>query len=115
MGCSPPICLHEGFENVYNNYLFETVLVDGTMFFSDVLQSKPTRRKKKAGGLGGGGGGRSPPPICKHNIFITGSERVHMASVFAGRMILEVFLHSLKKRTGWGGRSFPPFASRLPA
>ena len=61
MGCSPPICLHEGFEKVYNNYLFETVLVDGTMFFSDVLQSKPTRRKKKAGGLGGGGGAAPLP------------------------------------------------------
>ena len=65
-----------------------------------------------------------------------------MGSVFAGRMILEVFLHSLKKRGGWGRRSPPickytcgvekvhmasafanpgvggkaaPFANRLPA
>ena len=28
-----------------------------------------------------------------------------MASVFAGRMILEVFLHSLKKGGGWGSRN----------
>ena len=37
-----------------------------------------------------------------------------MGPVFAGRMILEVFLHSLK-RAGVGGNVAPPFASRLPA
>ena len=35
----------------------------------------------------GGWGGRTPP-FCKHGIFITRSEEVHMAPVFAGRMIL---------------------------
>ena len=30
-----------------------------------------------------------------------------MGSVFAGRMILDVALYSLKKHGGWGGRSFP--------
>ena len=38
-----------------------------------------------------------------------GSERVHMGSVFAGRMILDVALHSLKKHGGWGDIA-PPFA-----
>ena len=60
--------------------------------------------QKKAGGVGGG---RSPPPICTHDVFITGSERGHMGSVFAGRMILAVALYSLKKCGGWGGRSPP--------
>ena len=50
---------------------------------------------KKARGLGGGGA-QHPLPICKHNVFITGSERVHMGSVFAGRMMLEATLLSLK-------------------
>ena len=41
--------------------------------------------------------GAQPPPICKHNVFMTGSERVHMGSVFAGKMIPEAILQSLKK------------------
>ena len=80
-----------GFEKVYKNYACEALLVDGTMFW-------PARRKKKAGGMGGA----QPPAICKHNVFITGSERVHIGSVIAGRMILEAFLHRLKS-TGVGG------------
>ena len=59
-GCSPPICLHEGFEKAYNmaynNYLLETVLVDGTMFFNPSLHGVKKKRKR------GGWGGRSPPP-----------------------------------------------------
>ena len=51
--------------------------------------------KRKPGGLGGGGG--AAPPICKHNVFMTGSEKAHMGSVFAGRMILEATLLSLTK------------------
>ena len=58
----------------------------------DALESKPARPKKTAGGLGGAG----PPPICKHSVFMTGSERVHMGSVFAGRMTLEATLLGLK-------------------
>ena len=57
----------------------------------DVLESKPAR-PKISGGLGGGGG---PPPFA--NTIMTGSERVHMGSVFAGRMILEATLLSLKR------------------
>ena len=53
-GCSPSICLHERFEKAYNNYLLETVLVDGTMFFKASLHG--VKRKR------GVGGGRSPPP-----------------------------------------------------
>ena len=41
----------------------------------------------------GGWVGRSPP-ICKHNVVMTGSERVHMGSVFAGKMIPEAMVHS---------------------
>ena len=53
------------------------------------------RGLKDSGGVGGGGG--AAPPICKHNVVMTGSERVHMGSVFAGNMIPEAMLHSLKK------------------
>ena len=95
-----------GFEKVYNLYVFEPILVHGTMLLKASLHGA----KKKRGGWVG----RSPPPICKHKVFITGSEPVHMGSVLAGRMMLEVVLHSLKKRGGWGRRS-PPFANRLPA
>ena len=53
------------------------------------------RKRRGGGGWGGlgGGGGRSPP-ICKHSVVMTGSERVHMGSVFAGRMMLEATLLS---------------------
>ena len=54
----------------------------------DVLESKPARLKKTAGGLGGS------PPIYKHNVVMTGSERVHMGSVFAGQTIPEAMLNS---------------------
>ena len=53
---------------------------DVTPLWCDVLESKPARLKEKAGGLRGA----QPPPICKHNVFMIGSERVHMGSVFAG-------------------------------
>ena len=66
-------------------------LVHGAMFLKASLHGL----KSKTGGLGGGGG--AAPPICKHKVFMTGSERVHMGSVFAGRMMLEATLHSLKK------------------
>ena len=45
------------------------------------------------------GGGRS--------LFVMGSERGRMGFVFAGRMILDVALHSLKMHGGCGGRSSP--------
>ena len=45
--------------------------------------------QRKAGGFGGA----QPPPFA--NTFITGSERVHMGSVFAGAKILEVSLHGV--------------------
>ena len=45
-----------------------------------------------------------PPPFNTHDVFITRSESGHMGSVFAGRMILDVALYSLKKCGGWGGR-----------
>ena len=60
-------------------------------------------------------GGAAPPPICTHDVFITGSERGHMGSVFAGRMILDMALYSLKKARGLGRTSPPQFANRLPA
>ena len=64
--------------------------------------------KRKAGELGVGGSAAHPlPPICTHDVFITGSERGHMGSVFADKMILAVALYSLKKCGGWGGRSPP--------
>ena len=39
--------------------------------------------------------GHSPPPPFA-NTLITGSERVHMGFVFAGKMMLEAILHSFK-------------------
>ena len=48
------------------------------------------RGLKDSGGVAGG----AAPPICKHNVVMTGSERVHMGSVFAGNMIPEAMLHS---------------------
>ena len=86
------------FEQVYNNYAREASLADDAMF----LKKSCT-------------GGRKPPPICTHDVFITGSERGHMGSVFAGRMILDVALYTLKKRGGLGRTSPPQFANRLPA
>ena len=85
-----------GFEKVYNLYVLEPILVHGTMLLKASLHG--VKRKRL--------GGRSPP-ICKHKVFIAGSEPVHMGSVFAGKRILEVFLHSLKQRGGWGSRSPP--------
>ena len=87
------------FEHVYNNYARDASLVDNAMFLKESLHGV-----KRNGGVGGG---VQPPPICTHDVFITGSERGHMGSVFADRMILAVALYSLKKRGGWGGRSPP--------
>ena len=106
------------FEKLYNNFVFGCK----SSSWCYVLENKPAQPKKKAGGgggwgglggggvgggwggvgggwggvgggLGGGGRGRSPP-ICKHSVVMTGSERVHMGSVFAGRMMLEATLLS---------------------
>ena len=68
--------------------MLDASLVHGAMFLKASLHGL----KRKPGGLGG----RSPP-ICKHNVFMTGSEKAHMGSVFAGRMILEATLLSLTK------------------
>ena len=51
-----------------------------------VLENQPAWRKKKRRGRGGA----APPPFA--NTFVTGSERVHMGSVFAGAKILEATL-----------------------
>ena len=51
-----------------------------------VFENQPAWRKQKRGGFGGA----QPPPFA--NTFITGSERVHMGSVFAGAKILEATL-----------------------
>ena len=49
----------------------------------DVLESKPARLKKNSGGVGGG---RSPPHLQTQRRYDV-SERVHMGSVFAGKML----------------------------
>ena len=77
------------FEKLYNNFVFGASLLHGVMFLKTSLHSL----KRKQGGGGEVGGGRSPP-ICKHSVVMTGSERVHMGSVFAGRMMLEATLLS---------------------
>ena len=76
------------FEKLYNNFVFGASLLHGVMFLKTSLHS--LKRKRRGGGVGGG---RSPP-ICKHSVVMTGSERVHMGSVFAGRMMLEATLLS---------------------
>ena len=76
-GCSPPICLHDGFLK---------------QFWLMVRRSRKqicAAQKRKAGELGGGG---CSPPHCTHDVFITRSERGHMGSVVADRMILAVAL-----------------------
>ena len=65
--------------------MFDASLVHGAMFLKASL-----RGLKRQRGVGGG----AAPPICKHNVVMTGSERVHMGSVFAGKMIPEAMLHS---------------------
>ena len=67
------------FEQVYNNYAREASLVDDAMFLKESLHGV----KRKAG-VGGG----AAPPICTHDV----SERGHMGSVVADRMILAVAL-----------------------
>ena len=83
--------------------MFDAILVDGVIFLKASLHGV-----KKSGGLGGGA---QPHPFA--NTFITGSERVHMGSVFAGAKILEVSLHSVKEAGGWGGRSPPNLQTPL--
>ena len=73
--------------------MFGASLLHGVMFLKTSLHSlKRKQRGLGGGGLGGAHDGR--PPICKHSVFMTGSERVHMGSVFAGRMMLEATLLS---------------------
>ena len=38
--------------------------------------------------------GRKAKKLCKRNVFMTGSERVHVGSFFAGKMTPEAILHS---------------------
>ena len=66
--------------------MFGASLLHGVMFLKASLHSLKRER-----GVGGEGWA---PPICKHNVFMTGSERVHTGSVFAGRMMLEASLLS---------------------
>ena len=87
-------CQHDGIEKLYNSRAREASLADGAMFLKASLHGV----KRKRGVWGG---------LCKHNLFVMGSERVYMGSVFAGRVILDVALHSLKKHGGWGGRRPP--------
>ena len=67
--------------------MFDAGLVHGAMFLKASLHGL----KRQRGGWGGGG---QAPPICKHNVVMSGSERVHMGSVFAGKMTPEAMLHS---------------------
>ena len=69
--------------------MFDASLVHGAMFLTTSLHGL----KRKPGGWGG----EPPPPFANIIVFVTGSERVHMGSVFAGRMILEATLLSLTK------------------
>ena len=61
-------------EKLYNNFVFGASLLHGVMLLKTSLHSLKRKRR--------GGGG------------MTGSERVHMGSVFAGRMMLEATLLS---------------------
>ena len=54
------------FEKLENNFVFGASLVHGVMFLKASLHG--LKRKRGA-------------PICKHNVFMTGSERLHMGSV----------------------------------
>ena len=84
-------CLYDGLEKALKQFCVWCK----SCSWCDVLESKPARLKNESGG-GGVGEAQPPPPICKHNVFVTGSGRVHMGSVFAGRMMLEATLLSLK-------------------
>ena len=72
--------------------MFDASLVHGAMFLKASLHGLKRQQRGWGGGMGD-----PPPPICKHNVFMTGSERVHTGSVFAGKMIPEAMLHSYKK------------------
>ena len=69
--------------------MFDASPVHGAMFLTTSVHGLKRKR---------GAWGAYPPPICKHNVFMTGSEMVHMGSVFAGKMIPEAILHSIKTR-----------------
>ena len=85
------------FEQVYNNCAREASLADDARFLKESLHGF----EKKSGGVG------AAHPICTHDVFITGSERGRMGSAFAGRMILDVALYSLKS-AGVGEDVAPP-------
>ena len=87
-------CLYDGLENVPNNWVLHAIiLVDGAMFLKASLHGL-----KKRGGVGAA---PPPPPICKTPL--SRVPKVHMGSVFAGKVILEATLRSLKIMPGvWG-------------
>ena len=66
-------------------FVFDASLVHGAMFLKASLHGSKRKR---------GGWGRAQPPICKLNVLLTGSERVHMV---ASRMMLEATLLRLEK------------------
>ena len=66
--------------------MFDASRVHGAMFLTTRLHGL-----KKKPGVGEGGAA----PICKHNVFMTGSEGAHTGSVFACRMTLEATLLNL--------------------
>ena len=53
--------------------MFDASLVQGAMFLKASLHGLKGQR--------GGWGGGAAPPICKHNVVMTASERVHMGSI----------------------------------
>ena len=92
-------------EQVYNSYAREASLADDAMFLKESLHGVT----RKLGGWGGGAARSPPPPICTHDVFVTGSERGHMGSVFAGRMILDEALYSC---AGVGEDVAPPICKQ---
>ena len=83
---APPFCKQTAFmmsfQKLQNSFVFDASLVHGVMFLKASLHGL----KRQRGGWGGG--------VCKHNVVMTGSERVHVSSVFAGKKIPEAMLHS---------------------
>ena len=79
------------FAKLYSFFVFGASFVHGVMLLKASLHGF----KRKRGGCGGGvEGGAAPPHLQTQRLydFMTGSERVHMGSVFAGRMMLEATL-----------------------
>ena len=70
------------FDEFYNNYVLDVVLVHGAMFLKASLHGL----KRKAGGLGGA----QPPPLADTTFL----SRILMGSVLAGRMILEAIANT---------------------